>query len=187
MTASPQSNVSGASSAPETVKVWDVFFRIFHWSLVALFVTAFLTPDFSETIHQGAGYAIAALLVMRIVWGFTGPRHARFSDFVRGPRETLNFLRDTLYLRAKRYLGHNPAGGEMVIALIASVAATCFSGYLMTLDYFWGVKWIEEVHEACAWGCVALIGLHVLGVIVASLEHREFLVGAMFTGRKRRD
>ncbi|MDP4592964.1 MAG: cytochrome b/b6 domain-containing protein [Beijerinckiaceae bacterium] len=187
MAIGPNLNVSGAQRVPETVKVWDVFVRVFHWSLVTLFVAAFFTPDFSEKIHQGVGYAIAVLLAARIIWGFIGSPHARFSDFVRGPRETAQFLRDTLYLRAKRYRGHNPAGGAMDVALIVSISGTCLSGYLMTLDYFWGMKWIEEVHEVCAWGCVALIFLHVLGVIVASFEHKEFLIWSMFTGQKRKD
>jgi cytochrome b len=135
-------------------------------------------------VHIAAGYAIAALLA-RVVWGFLGPRHARFSSFVRPPREVLEYLRDVLRFRAPRYIGHNPAGGAMILALIALLAATCMTGYIMTTDAYWGAKWVEEVHGALANMTVGLIALHVLGVIIASFEHRENLVRAMVAGRKR--
>ena len=168
-----------------TVKVWDPFVRVFHWSLVVLFGLAFLTSEVSEKAHIWIGYAILALVGLRIVWGFIGSRHARFGDFVYRPSAVLAYLRDAVHLRAKRYLGHNPAGGAMVLALIAALLAVSGTGILMTLDRFWGVKWIEEVHEAAAFATLALVGLHVAGVLFSSLEHRENLVRSMLTGRKR--
>jgi len=176
---------AGDFAAPATVKVWDPFVRGFHWLLVALFVLAYATGDEVESVHIAAGYAIAGLLALRILWGFVGPRHARFSDFVRSPRAALGYAREALLLRAPRYLGHNPAGGLMVVALIVMLAATCGTGYLMTTDAYWGSEAMEEVHEVLANATVALILLHVLGVIFASFEHRENLVKAMVTGRKR--
>ena len=176
---------AGGATPPATVKVWDPFVRLFHWSLVALFVIAYVTGDEIEKVHIAAGYAIAGLLALRIVWGFIGPRHARFTDFVRSPREAHYYLRDALLLRARRYIGHNPAGGLMVIALIVMLAGTCATGYLLTTDAYWGSEAMEEVHGALANATVALIVLHVLGVLVASFEHRENLVKAMVTGRKR--
>lgn len=104
---------------------------------------------------------------------------------MRSPRTALDYMRDTLRLRARRYIGHNPAGGLMVIALIVMLAGTCVTGYLMTTDAYWGSEAMEEVHGALANATVALIVLHVLGVLVASFEHRENLVKAMVTGRKR--
>jgi cytochrome b len=97
----------------------------------------------------------------------------------------LAYLRDVALLRAPRHLGHNPAGGAMVVALLTLLAATGLTGYLMTADALWGAKWIEEVHEAFANVTLAFVVLHVLGVLVASFEHRENLIKAMFTGRKR--
>jgi cytochrome b len=176
---------AGGATPPTTVKVWDPFVRLFHWSLVGLFATAYLTGDEIEKVHIAAGYAIAGLLSLRILWGFVGPRHARFSVFVRSPREALGYMRDALLLRARRYIGHNPAGGLMVVALLVMLAGTCITGYLMTTDAFWGSEAMEEVHGALANGTVALVALHVLGVLVASFEHRENLVKAMLTGRKR--
>lgn len=169
------------------VKVWDPFVRIFHWSLVALFTIAFLTGDEVEWLHVWAGYAITALVVMRIVWGFIGPHNARFSSFVKGPRAVMSFLRQSLHLDAPRYLGHNPAGGAMIVALLVLLAALCGTGVAMTTDAYWSSKALEEVHEVLANITLALVGLHIVGVLVASWEHGENLVRAMVTGRKRMD
>lgn len=167
------------------VRVWDPFVRLFHWSLVALFTLAFLTGDEIEWLHLWAGYAIAGLVAARIVWGFIGPRYARFADFVKGPRTVMTVLKLSVHLEAPRYLGHNPAGGAMILALLAMLAGLSFTGFLMTTDAYWGSKALEEVHEALAYITLGLVGLHVLGVIVASIEHGENLVKSMITGRKR--
>ncbi len=175
---------AGGAMPPATVQVWDPFVRLFHWSLAALFAAAFLTGDDAEREHIAAGYAIACLLVLRIVWGVVGPRHARFSDFVRPPRAAIAYLRDALCLRPRRHLGHNPAGGLMIVAFIVMLIGTCATGYMLS-DADWGMDATEEVHEAFAVATVALIALHVIGVLVASLLQRENLVKAMITGRKR--
>ena len=134
---------------------------------------------------QAAGYAIAALVALRIVWGFVGPRHARFSDFVRGPAATLDYLRQGVRGRAPRFLGHNPAGGVMTIALLGMLVAISATGVMMTSDAFWGAQWVEHLHEGLVYVTLGLIALHVAGVILASFEHGENLVKAMITGRKR--
>jgi cytochrome b len=176
---------AGGRAPPATTKVWDALVRVFHWSLVGLFVVAYATGDEIEQVHVAAGYAIAALLALRIVWGFAGSRHARFADFVRPPGEILAYLREVMHMKPKRHLGHNPAGGLMILALIAMLLATGATGFMMTTDAFWGAQWVEEVHEALAHATVALVLLHVLGVAVSSFQHRENLVAAMITGRKR--
>jgi cytochrome b len=181
------SNTIGAGGAmpSATVKVWDPFVRIFHWSLVACFVIAYATGDEIERVHVAAGYTIAGLLAIRIVWGFVGPQHARFSNFVRPPREVLAYVPDVVTLRAPRYIGHNPAGGAMIVALLVALAGTCATGYMMTTDAYWGSKLIEHVHEFMANLTVGLIVAHVIGVLIASFEHRENLVASMISGRKR--
>ncbi|MBR0718380.1 cytochrome b/b6 domain-containing protein [Bradyrhizobium liaoningense] len=181
------SNTIGAGGAmpPATVKVWDPFVRIFHWSLVACFVIAYATGDEIERVHVAAGYAIGGLLAARIVWGFFGPRHARFSSFIRPPREVFAYLRDVALLRAPRYIGHNPAGGVMIIALLVALAGTCGTGYMMTTDAYRGSKLVEHIHEFLANMTVGLVVAHVLGVLIASFEHRENLVASMISGRKR--
>jgi cytochrome b len=110
------------------VKVWDPLVRIFHWTLVAAFTIAYVTEDEWQDIHVWAGYIVAGLLVFRLLWGFIGPKHARFSDFVFSSATIMAYLKDMLALRARRYLGHNPAGGAMVIALLLSLTATTLSG-----------------------------------------------------------
>lgn len=159
---------AGGATPSATVKVWDPFVRSFHWSLVGLFALAYVTGDEVENVHIAAGYAIAALLTLRIIWGFIGPDYARLGNFVRSPRVVLAYMRDAALLRAPRYLGHNPAGGAMIVALIVTLIATCVTGYMMTTDAFWGSKWVEEVHEALANVTVGLITLHVIGVLVTS-------------------
>jgi hypothetical protein len=107
MSTSHEIAMAGAGrTPPATVKVWDLFVRIFHWSVV-LFAIAYVTGDEVQGVHIIAGYVVAALVALRIVWGFVGPRHARFADFVRTPREVLAYFRDLLQLRAQRYIGHN--------------------------------------------------------------------------------
>jgi cytochrome b len=187
MTIANETIEAGGVKPPATVKVWDLFVRMFHWSLVALFVTAYATGDEIERVHIWAGYGIAGLLALRIIWGFVGPRHARFTSFVRPPREMLAYLREVALFKAPRYLGHNPAGGAMIVALLVLLAATCITGYMMTTDLFWGAEWVEDVHGTLANLTVGLIALHVLGVLVASFESRENLIKAMVTGRKRAD
>jgi cytochrome b len=177
---------AGGAMPPATVKVWDPFVRAFHWSLAALFLLAYVTGEEIQQVHIVAGYTIAGLLALRVVWGFVGPRHARFTDFVRSPRAVLAYLRDVALLRAPRYLGHNPAGGAMVVALIVMLIGTGITGYMMTTDAYWGSEAFEEVHEVFANLTVGLVVVHVIGVLVASFEHRENLVKAMITGRKRR-
>lgn len=176
---------TGGVTPPVEIRVWDPLVRVFHWSLVTLFVLAYATGDEVERLHIAVGYAIAGLIALRIVWGFVGPRHARFGDFVRSPRAILAYLRDKLLHRAPRYIGHNPAGGAMIVALLVLLAVTGATGYMMTTDAYWGAKWVEEVHEACANLTVGLVIFHVLGVLIESVAHRENLVKAMVTGRKR--
>ena len=186
-------------SAHATVKVWDPLLRIFHWTLVAAFVVAYVTGDEWERFHIWAGYLIMGLLLFRLVWGFVGPKHARFADFLYSPSEILAYLKALPTGKAKRYLGHNPAGGAMVFLLLASLAATTLTGLAMdeqlfsspsTASVHWfeedeeGEELWEEIHEFFANFTLLLVLLHIAGVIVSSRLHDENLVRAMITGRK---
>lgn len=168
-----------------TIKVWDSFVRLFHWSLATSFAVAWLTAGEWRDLHEWAGYSAAALIALRVVWGITGPRYARFAQFLRSPVEVLRYLAAMLRSREPRHLGHNPAGGFMILALLLTMAATAATGWMFTLDAFWGVQWVEEAHELLANLLLALVLLHVAGVLFASVHHRENLVRAMVTGRKR--
>lgn len=177
----PPAEAGGAATVP----VWDPLVRVFHWGLAAAFAVAWLTGEELERLHEATGYVIIVLLGVRIVWGFVGSAHARFADFVYRPSRVVGYLADTARLRAKRYLGHNPAGGAMVVALLLVLAGTAGSGLAMTTDAFHDAHWVEEVHELMANGAILLVGLHLAGVAISSFEHRENLVRAMVTGRKR--
>jgi cytochrome b len=159
--------------------------RIFHWSLVIAFIIAWLSGDELKRVHLAVGYAILGLVAFRLVWGVVGSTHARFADFIYRPATVIGFLKDTIGLRAKRYVGHNPAGGAMVIALLWMLIVICATGVMMTTTAFWGVKWVEEAHEIAVNLTLVLVGLHLAGVFAASFEHHENLVRAMITGRKR--
>ena len=207
----------------DTVKVWDPLVRIGHWILVAAFFTAYFTEEELLTQHTWAGYVVAGVVLVRIAWGFIGSEHARFGDFVRSPGATLRYLREIATNRAKRFIGHNPAGGAMVLALLLSLVVTTWSGLEIyaieenagplaglygeaatvpqlpslvasahasgddhtnereSAEEFW-----EEVHEVAANLTLLLVLLHVAGVVVASVSHRENLVKAMVSGRKTR-
>ena len=113
-----RADLHGAPDAHHVVRVWDIFVRLFHWSLVASFVVAWLTRHGSEDIHHLAGYAAAGLVVLRVLWGVVGTHYARFMQFTRSPRTVLGYLRDIVTGREARYIGHNPAGGAMILALL---------------------------------------------------------------------
>jgi len=178
-------NVSAAKD--ETVRVWDPLVRIFHWSLVVAFFSAYLLGDDGGQLHQALGYGVLGLVAFRLVWGVVGSRHARFAGFVPSYRQLVGYLKDLAARREARYLGHNPAGAVMIVALLLALIGTGTTGWLLTTDAFWGSEALEEVHEALANGTLLLVGLHVAGVIFSSLRQRENLVRAMLTGRKRAD
>lgn len=168
------------------MKVWDIAVRLLHWALVVAISTAWLSTlglGFVK-LHEPAGYVALSALVARIFWGFAGTHYARFSQFVRGRSSTLRYAGLLRHKQAPRYIGHNPLGAWMVLALMAFVGATGFTGWLYTTDQFWGEAWLDQLHSLLAWTLLALIALHLAGVVFTSLGHRENLVRAMITGRK---
>ncbi|MGE0023349.1 MAG: cytochrome b/b6 domain-containing protein [Hyphomicrobium sp.] len=174
-----------AHTSPASVKVWDLFVRAFHWSLVASFALAFLTGDEMENLHMWAGYAAAGLVALRLVWGLIGPRYARFTQFVKSPASVVRYIGDVATGREARYVGHNPAGGVMVVALLAMLVGLSVTGILMTTPAYWHSESLEDVHEVVANLMLGLVVLHLAGVILASIRHHENLVHSMITGRKR--
>lgn len=182
---------------PSQVYVWDAFVRMFHWTLVVAFTVAYLTEEDTLNVHVWAGYVVGGLVVARVIWGFVGPAHARFSDFIYTPGETLRYLRDLLLFRAERHLGHSPGGGAMIVLLLAFLAATVVTGLVvyggeqqagplagMFTEAF--AEQFEEVHEVIANITLVLVLAHIAAVVLASFVLRENLVRAMVTGYKRR-
>lgn len=174
-----------SASEAQTIKVWDPLVRLLHWGLVAAFLAAWVTGDEWERAHEIVGYVIAAIVGVRLIWGLVGTQHARFADFVRTPAAVVDHLAATARGRAPRYIGHNPAGGAMILAMLMLLVVISVSGIMLTTGTFWEVEWVEELHEGAVNAMVVLIVLHVAGVVLASVEHGESLVRAMITGRKR--
>lgn len=173
-----------AGRVPASVKVWDPLVRLLHWSLAACIFGAYLVED-GDTAHRVLGYLALGLVVTRVAWGFVGSPHARFRDWVRGPRAVRAYLRERLAGTSRRRLGHNPAAGIMMLGLLATVVLVGVTGWMQTLDAFWGVEWVEDLHAVLAWSLLGLIGLHVAAAVVESLHYRENLIAAMVHGRKR--
>ncbi len=188
------------------VRVWDPFIRVFHWSLAAAVLIAWATDE-PLWLHTWLGYIAAILVLLRVIWGFIGTEQARFVSFVRGPRLVFDYLAGLFRFSSRRYLGHSPAGGAMIVALLIVIAATAgtgmaelaaergqgpLAGVIAKVERPPRVPgqrrpplFIKEVHETLANITLVLVLLHVLGVAVASIAHRENLVWAMITGRKR--
>ncbi len=183
-----------------TVRVWDLPTRLFHWVLVAGFASAYLTAEYHKTdIHTIIGYALCVLLVGRIYWGFFGNPYARFRSFVFSPAETLAYMRSMFGKHpVKQYYGHNPAGALMVFTLLGVLGAIFATGLLtLSLIDFEGPLLvlartasddtsyaIREAHEFLSNAALALVALHFMGVVGGSLQHGENLVRAMITGKK---
>jgi cytochrome b len=170
------------------LRVWDPVLRLLHWSLAASVIGAWLLGDWlhqpDHQWHEWLGYTALAVALLRIVWGAVGPRHARFASFVRGPLATWRYARAVWVHREARYLGHNPLGAWMVLALLLNVLVTAGSGWLGTTDAYWGVEWVQETHAWAGQLFVPLVLLHLAGVAFTARRHREKLVRAMVTGRK---
>lgn len=167
------------------VRVWDPLVRALHWGLALLCGAAWVTAEHAESAHEKLGIAIVALVGARVLWGFIGTRHARFADFVRSPRAAIAYVGGLLTGSAKRSVGHNPAGGWSILALLAALLLVGASGWATAHGPLAGAHWVEEAHEGAANFLALLIGVHLAGVIVSSLVGRENLVRAMWTGRKR--
>jgi cytochrome b len=166
------------------ILVWDLPVRVFHWLFAISFAGAFVTAESERfrDIHVALGYTALGLIAFRLVWAFIGSRYARLSSFAFGPRAVLGYLRSLLAFRPQHFIGHNPAGSWMIYLLIALGLVAGVSGYATYNDI--GGKWLEELHEGAANAMLALAVVHVAGVVVSSLIHRENLPKAMVTGYK---
>lgn len=168
----------------QSILVWDLPVRIFHWLLAACFVGAFATGDSERwrDIHIMLGYTMLILIAFRVVWGFIGSRYARFGSFAFGPGRVAAYLRSLLGSKPEHHLGHNPAGSWAIWLLLGLTLTAGVTGYA-TLNELGG-EWLEELHEGAANAMLAVVLVHIAGVIASSLRHHENLVRGMITGRK---
>lgn len=169
----------------DKILVWDWPVRIGHWLLVGAFALAWITGESEEwrLVHVFAGGTVVGVILFRLLWGFVGTRHARFTSFVRGPGAVLDYVFGLLRGDESKTAGHNAAGGWAIVALLALGLLTGASGWLTYQEI--GGEFFEEVHEALASGMLVVAAVHVAGVVVSSLAHRENLVRAMLNGFKR--
>ena len=180
------------------ITVWDPFVRLFHWLLVVAFFASWLTQEEYYKLHLQTGYAVLALVSLRIAMGFMGSKHARFSDFIYSPSNILTYVKSLKQAECKRYVGHNPAAGLMIITMLLALltvtisgvaldGAENWSGPLSEMNLYRHTYLIESIHELSSDTLLILIVLHLAGVTFTSLKHRENLVKAMITGKKRAD
>lgn len=166
------------------VLVWDFPTRAFHWLLALSFVGAFLTAESERyrDLHVMLGYTMLGLVAFRLVWGLVGTRYARFWSFAFGPRSVLTYLKSLFTRSPQHYLGHNPAGSWAIYALLALSVLAGASGYAAYNDI--GGHWMEDVHEVLANTLLGVVFVHLAGVLMSSMLHRENLVRSMLSGYK---
>lgn len=168
----------------QKIRIWDAPVRVFHWLLVLSFAGAYVTAEseYWRLVHVTLGYTLGGLLAFRLVWGVIGTRYARFGNFVRGPAAVLRYLQSIRAQQPEHHLGHNPAGAVAIVLLMALGLALTATGYVLYNDL--GPEWTEELHEWVANAMLLVIAGHLVGVVMASLQHRENLARAMVTGYK---
>ncbi|MDF2232237.1 cytochrome b/b6 domain-containing protein [Albimonas sp. CAU 1670] len=176
----PRPPSGAAPAAPGAGGFWSLGVRVFHWSLVTLFALNFLILDEESALHEWAGFGVGALLAFRLVYGLVGPRRARFASFPPSLSAAADHARALLRWRPEaRGASHNPLGALMVWNLLATLAVIVATGVMMTTDAFWGVEWVEEVHEAAAnWAALSVL-VHVAGVATECLRSGTHVIGDM--------
>ena len=170
----------------EARPVWDLFVRVFHWTLVTCVMVNYFVLDDGESIHQWLGYLASALVVARVVWGFIGSEYARFANFFPTPKRLQRHVSQLMRGQPEMHWGHNPLGAVMMLALMSLVIGLGVSGWMQTLDAFWGEEWLQDVHELLGNSLIGLVTLHALAAIVMGRLERTRLIRAMVTGIKER-
>ncbi|MEN9658283.1 MAG: hypothetical protein RL571_1748 [Pseudomonadota bacterium] len=166
------------------IKVWDPLVRCLHWGLALAVLGNFLNEE-GAIWHRWEGYVAVGLVCTRIIWGFIGSRHARFSDWFPTPARVIPYLKAMRRGEHPRFIGHNPAGAVMMLFLLIMVLAMGGTGYMMGTDIFFGEEWLEELHEILAYALLSGVGLHIAAALLESWRHKENLPAAMIHGYKR--
>ena len=169
-----------------SVRVWDPLVRSLHWLLMIAIAGAWIMRHQAGAWHERWGYVAAAVVLVRILWGFIGTPNARFASFVRGPRALRAYLTSMLRGCAPRHVGHNPLGALMIVAMLFNLTLICITGWMFGTDTFFGVAWVINTHLYATYALFAMVALHLVGVLHACISQRENLVAAMLHGRKRK-
>lgn len=177
------------------ISVWDPLIRLFHWTLVASFVVCYFTQEENYELHLDSGYVVLGAICIRIIWGFIGTKYARFSDFVYFPGTVIRYASQLFRRKADKYIGHNPAGGAMIIILLLTLLVLTISGVCLDAaenragpladgNLFMYLDIVQDTHIISTNVMLGLIFLHIIGVFSSSYLHKENLVKAMVTGNK---
>lgn len=183
------------------IYVWDLPTRLFHWSLVLLVAFQWLSGELKDELlefHVLGGYAILALVAFRVLWGFAGSRHSRFSDFLCAIGPTLEYAHLLRAHAAPRYLGHNPLGAWMIVALLATLALQGITGLFASDEVVGGGplrhivsdqlgEVLTEIHKGSFNVLITLVVAHVASIVAHRLFKGEDLVRPMLTGYKESD
>ncbi len=175
---------SGRESARD-LAVWDPLVRLIHWSLALTILLNGAVIDDESKLHEWVGYAALGLVALRLLWALVGPKHARFSAFPPSPLAAIRHIRAILQGERTVHLSHNPLGALMAYNLWLTVIMLGVTGYMMTTMQFFGVDWVEEVHELAFDWLTLSVALHVAGVAFDSWRSGVNLLRAMVNGRKR--
>ena len=169
----------------QSILVWDVPTRVFHWLLVVCFTGAWLTSESErlQMIHYAFGYSACALVLFRLVWGVVGTRYARFSQFIKGPKEMIGHLIGLLGSHKNEVPGHNPVGGLVMLGLMLTILFIGLTGYLSVKEFLG--DFMSGAHEAIASLALALVVVHIAAAVIMSLLQKENLVRAMVDGKKQ--
>ncbi|MCZ4281411.1 cytochrome b/b6 domain-containing protein [Kiloniella laminariae] len=168
----------------QSIKVWDIFIRLFHGATALFFLLNFFVTEDGGKLHSLLGYALLILIILRIVWGFIGSYHARFDNFVPTSTQLKEHLKRQFFRHQENHVGHNPLGALMVLNLLGSLALLSLTGILSETVFFWGMKWLEELHEFLANYTMLSVIFHLLGVVWETKRSKINLVKAMITGVK---
>lgn len=175
---------SGRESARNVI-VWDPLVRLIHWLLALTILLNGTVVDDESKLHEWVGYAALGLVALRLLWAVIGPKHARFSAFPPSPLRAIRHIRAILQGERIVHLSHNPLGALMAYNIWLTVIMLGLTGYMMTTIQFFGVDWVEEVHELAFNWLVLSVALHVAGVAFDSWYSGVNLLRAMVNGRKR--
>ncbi|WP_354224979.1 cytochrome b/b6 domain-containing protein [Bradyrhizobium sp. F1.4.3] len=178
-------SIAADRTASRMVEVWDLPLRLWHWTLAVCVLIAWFTPNVHDGLHRVVGYSVIGLLAFRLIWGFLGSRYSRFRMVAvrlrAAPRYLLNLRRGI----TGRYIGLNPAGTLMLVAVLLSLAVSGITGVMSVTVTFFGVWWVEDTHLYASDAVIVLVVLHVAGVVLMGVLQRANLIRAMITGRKR--
>ncbi|WP_421523534.1 cytochrome b/b6 domain-containing protein [Pseudomonas yamanorum] len=170
-----------------SLRLWDPVVRVFHLSIAGVFVANYFFNEAGDDWHVWLGYYAMAWLLVRLVWGFVGPRSARWSDFWPTLKRLKGHVRSLLNRRPQHRLGHSPIGALVMILMLLALLTIGTSGFLMQeVDALWGADWPLLLHETAANVLAGLVGVHVLAAVFESIQVRDNLPLSMLTGRRRR-